>query len=370
MPKRVLEGKDNSERAKQRQKLGSLRELTVQAPTRARYEKALSGFLKFVNHNGLTIPHHKDQLDPLVCDYIEHLWSSGAGRAQASDTVASLQDFLPKLRHQMPGAWRLLKTWSINEIPNRAPPLPEHVLHALCGWGAFHGHFSFAISLLIGFYGMMRTGEILALHRKDFYSEVNSKKALISLGFTKGGKRAGAAESVVIAHDTAVRPIQRWMKLTRPADYLTSSPTKWRSLFSEAISSLGITEFGFRPYSLRRGGATWWFGKHHSLDQILVQGRWQAAKTARIYINEGLAILAELQLKQSDPRLKPFLTQFRSHFNFPTFATLSPPVTSTGRSGGRGKGTKSKFSMKKREFDRKYFQKRKIHSSFLEPSSG
>ena len=259
----------------------------------------------------------------------------------------------------MPGAWRLLKTWSINEIPNRAPPLPEHVLHALCGWGAFHGHFSFAISLLIGFYGMMRTGEILALHRKDFYSEVNSKKVLISLGFTKGGKRAGAAESVVIAHDMAVRPIQRWMKLTRPADYLTSSPTKWRSLFSEAISSLGIAEFGFRPCSLRRGGATWWFGKHHSLDQILVQGRWQAAKTARIYINEGLAILAELQLKQSDSRLNPFLTQFRSHFNFPTFATLSPPVTSTGRSGDVERVPNLSFQWKRGSLTENIFKKKK-----------
>ena len=136
-------------------------------------------------------------------------------------------------------------------------------------------------------------------------------------------------------------------------------PQSGEASFLKPFHLLELLSLVFDPCSLRRGGATWWFGKHHSLDQILVQGRWQAAKTARIYINEGLAILAELQLKQSDSRLNPFLTQFRSHFNFPTFATLSPPVTSTGRSGGRGKGTKSKFSMKKREFDWKYFQKKK-----------
>ena len=355
MPKRVLEGRDASERVKQRQKLGTLRELTVQSPTRARYDKALNGFLNFLHENGLKIPHQRDALDPLVCDYLEHLWSSGAGRGLASDTVASLQDFMPKLRHHLPGAWRLLKTWSINEIPNRAPPFPEHVVHGLCGWAAFHGHFAFAISLLIGFYGMMRTGEILALHRKDFYSESSSKKVLISLGLTKGGKRTGAAESIVLAHDTVVNPIKRWMALTQPSDFLTCSPTKWRALFSQAISSLKLEEFGFRPYSLRRGGATWWFGKHHSLDKILVQGRWQAARTARIYLNEGLAVLAELQLKPSDPRLKPFLTQFRTHLHNPKFATLSPPVKTTGRSGGRGKGVKSKFSMKKEGASAKIF---------------
>ena len=54
---------------------------------------------------------------------------------------------------------------------------------------------------------------------------------------------------------------------------------------SETIEELGLGSFNFRPYSLRRGGATFWFAKHGSLDRLLLQGRWQAPKTARIYIN-------------------------------------------------------------------------------------
>lgn len=30
-----------------------------------------------------------------------------------------------------------------------------------------------------------------------------------------------------------------------------------------------------------------YFGRHGSLDRLLVQGRWASSKTARIYINEG-----------------------------------------------------------------------------------
>ena len=351
MPKRILEGATPKERALKRQKLGSLQSLTVQPSTRLRYDAAVQDFFKFLTHNSLELPTKRDLMDGLVCEYIEFLWSSGAGRAKASDTVAGLQDATPKLRGCLPGAWRLLKTWAINEVPNRAPPFPEHVVHALCGWACFHQHFGFAVSLLVGFYGMLRTGELFNIRRKDFLSQPGHRTVLLSLGLTKGGKRVGAAESVVLGHDAVVKPLQQWMLKASLNTPLTQSPGAWRSLFNKGLESLKITSHGFRPYSLRRGGATWWFGKHHSLDRILVQGRWQAAKTARIYINEGLAILAQLQIGVRDKRLVSFLSVYSSQLKNPTFATLEPPANA-GRSGGRGKG-KGRQSFRAKNHSRK-----------------
>jgi len=151
MPKRFVERNTQVERAKQRQKLGTLKDFTVQPATKARYNAAIDGFLQFLRANNLTLPKQRQHLDTLVCEYLEHLWSQGYGRALASDTVAGLQDQDPKIKGHLQGAWRLLKTWSLNEIPSRAPPLPAHVLHAMVGWALFHGHGTFAISLLVGF---------------------------------------------------------------------------------------------------------------------------------------------------------------------------------------------------------------------------
>ena len=353
MPKRLFEGASQEERAKQRRKLGPLRSLTVQPSTRSRYTKAVNGFLEFLRFNGHSLPRERDHMDVLVCEYVEHLWSSGAGRAVASDTVAGLQDVTPKLRGCLPGSWRLLKTWAVNEVPNRAPPLPEHVLHAMCGWGIFHQHYGFALSLLVAYYGMLRTGELFQIRRKDLCSEQTSRSVLLNLGFTKGGKRAGAAESIVLGHDVVVRPLQQWMRIAKPIQPLTQAPGAWRSMFNCCLLALKINDFGFRPYSLRRGGATWWFSKHHNLDRILVQGRWQAAKTARIYINEGLAVLAQLQIPQSDARLVPFLKTFRAKSTMP-FATLEPPARA-GSSGGRGKRNKRSKSSKKKPSKSSFF---------------
>ena len=97
-----------------------------------------------------------------------------------------------------------------------------------------------------------------------------------------------------------------------------------------------MQEFAFRPYSLRRGGATFWFQKQQNLDKILVQGRWQTQRSARIYLNEGLAVLSQLRVPRDDPRVKPFMTVFCNFLSLPRFLTLEPPAVG-GRAGGVGK---------------------------------
>lgn len=154
MPRVVLEGTTQARRANERQRLGSLRQLTVQPSTRARYQKALDRFLAFLREENLELPSRRDHLDPLVMEYVEHLWVTGEGRGLAADTLASLQDFDTKIRGQLPGAWRLVKTWVTHELPNRAPPIPESVLHAMVGWSLYHELYSFATSLLLCFYGI------------------------------------------------------------------------------------------------------------------------------------------------------------------------------------------------------------------------
>ena len=348
MPKRLLEGSTVAQRAVQRQQLGTLRSLTVQPSTRNRYQKAVQAFLQFLSSESLELPRLRSQLDPLVCEFIEHLWATGQGRGLACDTLAGLQDRDAKLRGQIPAAWRLMKAWSTNEIPARAPPLPQHIVHSLAGWAFFHGHFSFGVCLILGFYGMLRTGELLGIYHHHIGVDSSTNKVLVSLGLTKGGKRTGASESVVIGFDLAVALVKRWKQVASPTTRLAPSPARFRSLFNEALTALKLQDFLFRPYSLRRGGATYWFGMHHNLDKILVQGRWQAAKTARIYINEGMSVLAEMHLPRNDTRIKPFLHVFEIQSRNPSFTALEP-LLDNRRSGGLGmKKHSSKSSKQKR----------------------
>lgn len=342
MPKVVLENRNPQKRALQRQQLGTLRHLTVQPATRARYERALTAFLQFLKDNKLTLPYQRDRLDPLAAEYLEHLWFSGAGRGLASDTLASLQDRDPRLRGQLQISWRLLKTWHSHEIPSRAPPFPEYILHCLVGWALLRSKFSFAVSLLVGFYGILRTGELLALEKRHISFSVQSGVAILTLGYTKGGKRLGVCESVTITHETALKFLRHWMSLSSENQKFCSSPAKWRAVFSEGLHELKLNDFEFRPYSLRRGGATWYFSKYNSLDKVMVMGRWQAARTARLYLNESLATLAEMHFHPHRVRLSPFHLTF-NRSNPQSYQTLEPPK---GSSGGRGKRAKTRKKVK------------------------
>ena len=335
-----LEGRTQAERKKTRQKLGSLHSLAVQPATQRRYQAAVDKFLTFLNREGLDLPQKRVELDDLLSEYIEHLWSEGEGRALASDTVAGLQHSDPRLKGALPLTWRLLKVWSHNEIPNRAPPFPENVLLAMVGHALFHNECLFALSLMLGFYGMLRTGELTGLLQSQVEPGDGSGPAVISLGFTKSGKRHGAAESITVHVVEVVRRLVQWKH--SKVKQLTPSPSAWRKLFSGTLCALGLETFGFRPYSLRRGGATFWFSKHGSMDRLMVQGRWSAPRTAKIYINEGVAILAQLNIPFGP--LRGFLNIYHQALLVPL-----PQLERTRRSsstGGTGKRkTRKRFAL-------------------------
>ena len=69
-------------------------------------------------------------------------------------------------------------------------------------------------------------------------------------------------------------------------------------LFAEALEALGLSQYGFRPYSLRRGGATAFYRATRNMPATIERGRWSTARIARIYINDGLAKEIEIHLPE------------------------------------------------------------------------
>ena len=332
----MLEARTKEGRKEMRKQMGSLRSLTVQPVTKARYQDALNLFFTYLRREALELPKKKDQLDDVVSDYLEYLWGEGEGRATASTFLAALQDFDPKLRGKLQGSWRLMRTWNANELPSRAPPMTESVLKAMVGWAIFHEEYGFALSLLVGFYALLRTGELLALQGWQVHMHSPSDPAVLNLGLTKSGKRQGAAESVTLTELPVLRWLWQWKLNHPPHAYLTSKPHVWRQIFNTCLEKLRLTPWDFKPYSLRRGGATFYFMKLGQLDRILIMGRWTAVKTAKIYINTGLSLLNDIQIPNS--LLKPF------HTVFSTFIRTTPKLEQTrepSRPGGRGIGVKS-----------------------------
>ena len=107
----------------------------------------------------------------------------------------------------------------------------------------------------------------------------------------------GAQELVVITDRLVGSLVQRAVQGRSPSEeILRTSPRRFREDFLQLAGLLGLATYGFRPYSLRRGGATFDLRQSGNMELVLVKGRWQSNRTARIYLNDGLATLTTMTM--------------------------------------------------------------------------
>ena len=98
---KVTEARTKEGRKQVRKKLGSLKSLTVQPVTKARYQDSLDKFYAYLRRESLQLPKRREALDALVGDYIEYLWSEGEGRSMGSNLLAGLQDLRSPLKRAL-----------------------------------------------------------------------------------------------------------------------------------------------------------------------------------------------------------------------------------------------------------------------------
>ena len=123
----------------------------------------------------------------------------------------------------------------------------------------------------------------------------NDKSCFIDLGYTKGGVRRNEKESVFTDDPWVVKLLRRQTQKKMKGDYLFAFSTVYmRKTFASLIRKVYLDPTRYKPYSLRRGGATHFFRTTGSMSQVSKRGRWGNEKTARLYVQDGLAELSLL----------------------------------------------------------------------------
>ena len=291
--RQVLAAKGRTKRQAARRYLGPLRNQIIKPATLQRYMKAVCGFYDWMTRCRKLMPARKEQIDTILCGFIGNAWESGESRSMVGDVLSGLQHKIPVLKRQVPGAWRLLGAWQGCELPARAPPLTEDLVWALMGFFFASRQDDMAIITGVMFHCILRTVEGTTLTKADIALGRAGKSGTVNLGWTKSAQRTGAREAVTITDPLIIRLLQAYLDGLEPEDRLMQRPDReYRSLFAAALSHLGLREWEFKPYSLRRGGATHLFRMGNQLSATKVRGRWSNSRTARIYINEAMAELA------------------------------------------------------------------------------
>ena len=185
--------------------------------------------------------------------------------------------------------------WGKCELPARASPLNTFFLAALAGNAVALNDRRLAVSLLLGFHCMLRTGELLKIRKMDLSFMEQHSRGIVVLHETKSGQRTASSETVVIFDAFLVRMLAIVCRDLPPADFLMGcSPAVFRVKFARLVHEAGLPKCNWKRCSLRRGGATTDFLHNGQLDRTMVRGRWASAKTARLYIDDAVSMQAQL----------------------------------------------------------------------------
>lgn len=285
---RLISKRTRKERQSQRRAI-DLRHAGITEATRDRYLAGLAMLLPV-----LTQIRSLLHLDELTADWIQKCWEDGESIHVVSDALCGLHFFEPWTKKGIPTSWRIFATWRKLETPCRAPPLTAHLVYCMAHYAVAHRDLSFAALLLLGFFALLRTGELLSLRPEDLL--VGPKQTIVSLFGTKTGQRNNAAEMVSFFDDFTTEVLialldQRKSLRTIKTPIWSFSGQHFRNQFKTYLKKFDLIKHNFRPYSLRRGGATWTFQQSGSMELALVKGRWGSSKVARVYIADGISHL-------------------------------------------------------------------------------
>ena len=278
-----------------------LRYVGLEPRTLRAYRLALDNFLKFSKQKRLKCVSPK-RLDYAVSEFINHSYQEGDPISYAGHLLSAIKRFHPEFKLKLPLSSQLYRNWVRAYTPVRATPASWELVEAMIGNAMAQGQSQLGLLLGLAFHCMLRTSEMLALTHAHVMVH-DSQKAL-SVVLPKAKTSVGNPQVLQVDDPTLVNMAVCVVRRRKKADLLwPGSHTAFRTAFQNLLGKLGFPVGSYLPYSLRRGGATWYYQATLSLDATVVRGRWSCSKTARSYIDSGTLQLAHLTWSSNQTRL-------------------------------------------------------------------
>jgi len=284
----------------------ALRFIGLKQKTLRCYERALKTFFDFLEEENIRLPSKPRKLDECVAHFLEHLFLEDRPITYAGHTLSAFRRFYPHLRYKFPLSREYFSNWKSVHVARQAVPLPPQALFAIAGVAIACSEFSYAAILLVGFLAFLRTSEMVHLK----FSQVHvSTDGTIVLVLPSSKTSRDKPESISV-QDHRIAVLLSWLQTSASTDQIwNGSVPQFRAFLARFCEFLNLEDMNFSAYSIRRGGASSAFLRGTSFDQLLVTGRWQSIKTARIYLDTGRAALIQ---QSFSPRSTLLLHHFSS----------------------------------------------------------
>ena len=255
----------------------------------------------------------------------------------AKHGVLWVQVLRPRLKQSLQSTWNTLKSWEEQKPAGLRPPMPLPLLCVLVCKARVLAQESgesktrdawmiFSALLLIGFFGLLRPGELLALRASDATLPnslaVGCSFAVIRLTQPKNARQMGRMQFTELRHPDAINWLS-WLKMRAPHDqsaFWPSTAARFRNMFKTVCSAVKIKELRLSPASLRAGGATLFVDQGVEINRVRLLGRWAHLRSLEHYVQIARAEQIALSIPPLiADQLKRFLCQFSFLLVLPKF---------------------------------------------------
>ena len=296
----------------------------------------------FAVERGLPIPATFEDspkvANTVLCLFIQSEFERGRPVSLAKHAVLAVQTRYRSLRGCLRDSWDALQSWQF-ELENRTRnPIDVGVLQAMCAVAKLLGcqalkegraalaweWFVFATLVAVGFYGMLRPGEIVAL-RKDIvrcpspFEADREPWAIVAIERPKNRRALGRVQFAAI-RDAATTGWLTWVVAEcdpgRPL-----FPRGYRgfaSRFAAVLVSLGLQRLQLTPASLRAGGCSWFSRAGVNPSVLKYWGRWASESSVAHYVQECLGTFVLRQLHPAE------LTALYQFVNLCSYLAVAP----------------------------------------------
>lgn len=230
----------------------------------------------------------------MIKEFGNHLFETGKSLYLLRHLVVFVQKEFLGARMYLSCCWDLIAKWETLEPPIHRTPLPSVILRAMVVVALHWKWPRFAATLVLGFFGILRPGEILRARRRELLLPEDlcfeaGLQIFLRIDEPKTKRRSRGKTQHAVVEDPLVVPFLAAVfgRVRRDEFIYPISPSSFRRRWDIILGHLKIPgRLKLTPGSLRGGGACHFYREHQDLGRLMWKMRLRQQQTLENYLQE------------------------------------------------------------------------------------
>ena len=241
--------------------------------------------------------------------YALHLFASGRRLYELRYTLIAVQNRFPHLRSLLSPAWAVVSKWEMVQPLKHRTPLPELLFKAMFVLAALKGWYRWVGTLLLGYEGIARIGEVLQAKRCDLLLPSDLLESDAGVAFLKirqpktRFRGRGRVQHLKVSNPLVLPFLERVFGSLDPSLALFPlSASMFRKRWDTLLDLLQVPlRHRPTPASIRGGGAILAYRRGEHIADILWRMRLVSLPTLSCYLQE---LAADSLISHLPPRVR------------------------------------------------------------------